>query len=322
MQEIIEEFYTDTQSHIESVEEMFLKLDKDPANAELIDDVFRSVHSVKGNAGVLGFSAIHVEAAKLETLLEIIRERKRVNPGEMDALFAGLDALKESVHQARHGKTEAPEKEPEPPKKVPERAAAPQPAPQVQEVQKPLAPVSPAPQTPPAAKTEPQADTEPEPVADNPEKDSRPVNETRTFLTFTLGAEKYGIAIMDVREIILMDIVTPVPNTKDFVDGVMNLRDQIIPVFSLKKRLGMSNGESSSDTERNIVIVEILKVTTGLKVDDVTGIVNIHAKDITPPDRFLGGIPTDFLLGIGETPDGIIILLNSEDICEPEGLLY
>jgi len=316
MQEIIDEFYTDTQSHIESAEEIFLKLDKDPANAELIDNVFRSVHSVKGNAGVLGFSTIHAEGAKLETLLEVIRERKHVDTGEMDALFSALDALKESVHVARHGKTEAPEKEPEPPKEVPAKAA-PKPVPQVQ---KPSAPVPPAPQATPSAATAPQADTEP--VADKPQNDPRPVNDTRTFLTFTLGAEKYGLAIMDVREIILMDVVTPVPNTKGFVDGVMNLRDQIIPVFSLKRRLGMADGESSSDTERNIVIVEILKVITGLKVDDVTGIVNIHAKDITSPDRFLGGIPTDFLHGIGETPDGIIILLNSADICEPEGLLY
>lgn len=318
MQEIIDEFYADTQSHIESVEEIFLKLDKDPANAELIDNVFRSVHSVKGNAGVLGFSSIHAEGARLETLLEAVRERKSVNPGEMDALFAGLDALKESVHVARHGKTEAPEKAPEPPKEVPAKAA-PQPVPQVQ---KPSAPVPPAPQAAPSAETAPQADTDPEPVADKPQNDPRPVNDTRTFLTFTLGAEKYGLAIMDVREIILTDIVTPVPNTKGFVDGVMNLRDQIIPVFSLKRRLGMDDGESSGDTERNIVIVEISKVITGLKVDDVTGIVNIHAKDITSPDRFLGGIPTDFLHGIGETPDGIIILLNSADICEPEGLLY
>lgn len=323
MQEIIEEFYTDTQSHIESVEESFLKLDKDPANANLIDDIFRSVHSIKGNAGVLGFSAIHAQGTRLEALLETVRERTHVNPGEMDALFAALDALKESVHVARHGETGDPAIAPQPPKAVPERAA-PQQTPQVQAVQKTPAPVSPAPQIPPSSETAPHVDTETEtePGTDKPEKAPHPVNGTRTFLTFTLGDEKYGLAIMDVREIILMDAVTPVPNTKDFVDGVMNLRDQIIPVFSLKKRLGMADGKSSISTEKNIVIVEIFKVTTGLKVDDVTGIVNIHDKDITSPGQFRGGIPTDFLLGIGETPDGIIILLNSADICEPEGLLY
>lgn len=314
MKEIIEEFYTDTQSHIESVEESLLKLDKDPANADLIDDVFRRVHSVKGNAGVLGFSAIHAEGTKLESLLEVVRERKNVEPGEMDALFAALDTLKEAVQVARHGKTEAPEKEAEPPKKAVKKAA-PQPVP---DVQKPATPVSPAPQAPASAVTPPN----PEPAAEKLEKDSRPVNETRTFLTFTLGAEKYGLAITDVREIILMEIVTPVPNTKDFVDGVMNLRDQIIPVFSLKRRLGMADGNASGDTERNIVIVEISKITTGLKVDEVTGIVNIHSKDITTPERFRGGIPTDFLYGIGDTPDGVVILLSSVDICEPEGLLY
>lgn len=314
MQEIIEEFYTDTQAHIESVEESLLKLDKDPANAELIDDVFRRVHSVKGNAGVLGFSTIHAEGTKLEGLLEIVRERKKVEPGEMDALFAALDTLKEAVQLARYGKTQTPEKRPEPPQKAVEEVA---PTPGA-DVQKPATPVSPALHAPPPAGPPPN----PEPSAGNLEKDSPPVNETRTFLTFTLGAEKYGLAITDVREIILMEVVTPVPNTKDFVDGVMNLRDQIIPVFSLKRRLGMAGANSDDETERNIVIVEISKSATGLKVDEVTGIVNIHSKDITTPERFRGGIPTDFLYGIGDTPGGSIILLNSVDICEPEGLLY
>jgi purine-binding chemotaxis protein CheW len=314
MKELIEEFYTDTQSHIESVEEIFLKLDKDPANASLIDEVFRSVHSVKGNAGVLGFSGIHAEGSKLETLLEAVRARKSVQPGEMDTLFAALDRLKESVQQVRHGNKDAAGNEAEPPVKTPEKAV-PQPIP---DVQKPSAPVSPVPQAAPPAVRQ----AEPEPAAEKPEKVSPPANETRTFLTFRLGEEKYGLAIMDVREIILVESVTPVPNTKGFVEGVMNLRDQIIPVFSLKRRLGMDDDEDLDDTEKNIVVVEISKSATGLKVDEVTGIVNIHSKDITSPERFRGGIPTDYLYGIGDTPDGVIILLNSADICEPEGLLY
>lgn len=314
MKELIEEFYADTQSHIESVEETLLKLDKDPSNAEFIDDVFRRVHSVKGNAGVLGFSEIHTEGTKLETLLEAVRERKHVEPGEMDTLFAALDALKESVQLARYGKTDAPEKTSNPPRKTPEKAAS-QPSPPIQ--QKAVA-VAPAIQKPPAVETPPQPDMS----SEKAEKAPPPVSETRTFLTFTLDTEKYGLAIMDVREIILLESVTPVPNTKNFVEGVMNLRDQIIPVFSLKRRLGMPDDEANDGAEKNIVVVEISKSATGLKVDEVTGIVNIHSKDITSPDRFRGGIPTDFIYGIGDTPDGVIILLNSADICDPEGLLY
>lgn len=314
MKELIEEFYADTQSHIESVEETLLKLDKDPSNAELIDDVFRRVHSVKGNAGVLGFSEIHAEGTKLEALLETVRERKNVQPGEMDTLFTALDALKESVQVARYGKTDAPEKPSKPPVKAPEKAAS-QPPPPAQPQAVAVAPAIQKKPTPAAAPN-------PELDAEKPDKAPAPVSETRTFLTFTLDAEKYGLAIMDVREIILIESVTPVPNTKDFVEGVMNLRDQIIPVFSLKRRLGMADDDGLDGAEKNIVVVEISKSATGLKVDEVTGIVNIHSKDITPPERFRGGIPTGFLHGIGDTPDGVIILLNSADICEPEGLLY
>jgi purine-binding chemotaxis protein CheW len=314
MEELLEEFYTDTHAHIEAVEEGLLKLEKEPESADIIDDIFRRIHSVKGNAGVLGLSAIHAEGMKIETQLEAVRERKKVEPGETDQLLMALDALKEIIQLSREGAGKTAANPATPPAKAPEVKPL---APQQKTVTTNPVPGVPS---PPPSPVPLAAVAQPGPMDEKPRADHAS-NGMKTFLTFTLGKEKYAVEIMDVREIILMEPVTPVPNTKHFVDGVMNLRDQIIPVFSLRKRLGMDDAREV-ETERNIVIVEIAKITTGLKVDEVTGIINIHTKDITPPDQFRGGIPTDFLLGIGDTPGGSIILLNSVDICDPDGLLY
>ncbi len=126
---------------------------------------------------------------------------------------------------------------------------------------------------------------------------------------------------MKVREIILKEEITPVPNTNRFVLGVMNLRDQIIPVFNLKEKLNIEDYDKSID-EKNIIVIEIQKTTTGLRVDEVTGIVTLTKEKISPANDFSGSIPTDFLRGIGQSDDETIILIDVNDLCDPEEKLF
>lgn len=144
--------------------------------------------------------------------------------------------------------------------------------------------------------------------------------ENVTFLVFSICGEQYGVEIMKVREIILMEPITPVPNTKGFVVGVMNLRDQVIPVFDLKRKLQVE-GESEQES-RNIIVVEIEKTVTGLIVDDVNGIMAIPTARIEPPNLFEGSIEIDYLYGLGNTESGAIILLESNVLCSPKEVLF
>src|SRR5215468_2764708 len=93
-----------------------------------------------------------------------------------------------------------------------------------------------------------------------------PRDETQ-FLTFTLGAEEYGVAILNVQEIKGYSTVTPVPNTPAFVKGVMNLRGTIVPVIDLRLRLGMAAAEYGPFTV--VIVLAIGTRIVGTIVDAV-----------------------------------------------------
>ncbi len=314
---LLAEFFVDTQSHLDGIEEIALKLDKDPDQTDLIDDVFRRVHSIKGNAGMLGFTTIHTEGQEFETFLDGVRTRGTATPEEVERIFNYIDKLKAVVNSLRSEKG------------MPidgQITASEEPAPPEPAV-KPVQP--PEPSDNPEIK--PERRTSPVPVATTPtakpEKAKKKKTESQqngkmTFLTFDLADEKYGVDIIKVREIIIKEAITRVPNTKPFVRGVMNLRDQVIPVFDLKKKLGITRRETVAGEEKNIVIIEISKVATGLIVDEVTGIRSFDKSHITSPENFYGSIPSEFLYGIAKAETGSIILLEVMDLCDPTENLY
>ena len=330
--EILQEFWVDTQSHIDAVEESLLHLDKDGSRADLIDDIFRRVHSLKGNAGVLGLMEIYEYGQEFESFLEGTRERRQASRDEVDHMFEGLDRIKTLVYSA---KGEAPPAvHGDDPQAADMPPVAPAPAAQAQSAPAQAAPVQAAPVQAVPAKAAPAkaADkTAPQPVAPasvasltgsalQAAKASAATDASVTFLVFTVADERYGVEIMKVREIILMEPITPVPNTLGFVIGVMNLRDQVIPVFDLKKKLNVTGDVVGNG--RNIIVVEIDKVVTGLQVDDVNGIMAIPVGRIEPPDLFEGTIETDYLYGLGNTENGAIILLDTTVLCAPSEVLF
>ncbi len=296
MSDILSEFFEDTQAHLEQIEEHLLKLESDPAQIDLINEVFRSVHSIKGNAGLLGVLEILSIGEEYENFLESVRERGSATPEEVNEMIESLDKLKVVVQKERGETTPDPE---EPVSEIETSVAS------VEDENSKFS-------QQPASLAE---------TGSNVKEHVVPEEKKITFLTFTLAGEKYGLDIVKVREIILREPITPVPNTKPFVEGLMNLRDQVIPVFDLKSRLDISGCESDAE-ERNIIVVEIAKVTTGIKVDDVTGIVALPMSRVSPPKEFYGSVPTNYILGIGRTPDGPMILLDADTLCDPEELLY
>jgi len=296
MSDILSEFFEDTQAHLEQIEEHLLKLESDPSQIDLINEVFRSVHSIKGNAGLLGVLEILSIGEEYENFLESVRERGSATPEEVNEMIESLDKLKVVVQKERGESIPAPEET-------------------VSETETSVEPVqSENPESP-------QSSSTPVETGSDVKEHVVPEEKKITFLTFTLAGEKYGLEIVKVREIILRELVTHVPNTKPFVDGLMNLRDQVIPVFDLRRRLDISGGKAEVE-ERNIIVVEIAKVTTGIKVDDVTGIVALPMSRVASPKEFYGSVPTNYILGIGRTPDGPMILLDADTLCDPEELLY
>ncbi|SHJ91860.1 purine-binding chemotaxis protein CheW [Desulfatibacillum alkenivorans DSM 16219] len=136
------------------------------------------------------------------------------------------------------------------------------------------------------------------------------------YLTFTLAEEEYGIGILKIREIIGMMPVTTVPQTPDFVKGVINLRGKVIPIVDLRLRFGMGSMEY---TERTcIIVVEIasenVTVQIGIVVDSVSEVLNIRAEDIEPPPTFGTKLNTEFILGMAKMEGGVKILLHIDQV--------
>ena len=140
------------------------------------------------------------------------------------------------------------------------------------------------------------------------------------YLTFTLADEEYGIGILKIKEIIGMMTVTTVPQTPEFVKGVINLRGKVIPVIDLRLRFGM---ESMDYTERTcIIVVEIDgtagTVQIGIVVDSVSEVLNIKADEIEDTPTFGTRLNTDYILGMAKMEGSVKILLDINRVLKAE----
>jgi len=138
------------------------------------------------------------------------------------------------------------------------------------------------------------------------------------FLTFILGNEVYGIEILKAREIIgLMDITT-VPQTPEYMKGVINLRGKVIPVIDLRLKFGMPEEEHTQET--CVIVVEVNNTSLGIIVDSVSEVSDINGGEIEDAPSFGQGIDTSFIMALGKVKDKIIILLDIEAVLSSEEL--
>jgi len=136
------------------------------------------------------------------------------------------------------------------------------------------------------------------------------------YLTFSLADEEYGIGILKIKEIIGMMPVTTVPQTPDFVKGVINLRGKVIPVMDLRLRFSI---ESIDYTERTcIIVVEIEgangSIQIGIVVDSVSEVLNINGEDIEDTPTFGSKLNTEYILGMAKMEGGVKILLDIDRV--------
>jgi len=139
------------------------------------------------------------------------------------------------------------------------------------------------------------------------------VERENKFLTFALGAEEFGIAILKVREIIGMMPITPIPRTPNYLKGIINLRGKVIPVADLRLKFKMDAMEPTDHT--CIIVVEVTGanglVPVGIVVDSVSEVLNIKKEDIEDISS-LGeaGLDIEFITGMAKTEGGVKILMD------------
>jgi purine-binding chemotaxis protein CheW len=127
---------------------------------------------------------------------------------------------------------------------------------------------------------------------------------------FMIGKELFGVDILMVQEIIRAAPITAVPNSPDFVEGVINLRGNIIPVIELRKRLGFATPEVNMK-DSWILILDIEGRITGFIVDSVTEVLKIQESTIEPPpDIVVAGLESQYIRGVCEIDEKLLILLE------------
>jgi purine-binding chemotaxis protein CheW len=134
------------------------------------------------------------------------------------------------------------------------------------------------------------------------------------LVSFNLGEEEFGVDITKVKEINRMVEITRVPNTPEFVIGVINLRGKVIPIINLRHRLGMELVDHDKNTR--IVVIEHENKTIGFIVDNVNEVLRISKNITEPPPQMTGNVDTQFITSIGKLEDRLLILLDLEKVID------
>jgi len=132
------------------------------------------------------------------------------------------------------------------------------------------------------------------------------------LVTFQISEEQYGVNIMDVKEIVRVQDIRSIPNAPGYVEGLFNLRGEIIPIISLHKRFHLRKAQLGEDEEllSGFIIIDIDGMKLGIIIDKVERVVEIEAKSIQPPPQILSGIGAEYIQGVVNRESGYLILLD------------
>jgi purine-binding chemotaxis protein CheW len=132
------------------------------------------------------------------------------------------------------------------------------------------------------------------------------------LVSFNIGQEEFGLGIQSIQEINRMVEITRVPNSPEFVTGVINLRGKVIPIINLRKRFGFPPKESDRNTR--IIVVELSGMVVGFVVDSVSEVLRIPKNITEPPPPIVAGIGSEYITAVAKLENRLLILLDLERI--------
>ena len=131
-------------------------------------------------------------------------------------------------------------------------------------------------------------------------------------VTFQLGVENYGIDIMDVKGIVKSEEIRAIPNVPSYVEGILNIRGEIIPIINLHERFHFKKVELSEDDEllSGIIVIDINSMQLGIIIDKILRVVTIDEMDIHPPPQMISGIGVEYIQGVLNEDGKYLIILD------------
>ena len=145
-------------------------------------------------------------------------------------------------------------------------------------------------------------------------------SEKGKYMTFRSGKENYGLAIQYVSEIIQMQEITAVPETEDYIKGLINLRGKVIPVVDVRLRFKQEPFEYNDRT--CIIVINIKSMMVGLIVEKIAEVVEIKDDNILPPPSVgrADRVQNKYVYGIGKVGDSVKLLLDPDKLLNDEDL--
>ena len=137
------------------------------------------------------------------------------------------------------------------------------------------------------------------------------------MVTFHLGEELYGVNIMDVKEIVRLQNVRVIPNAPYYVEGIINLRGEIIPIIDIHKRFkiqAVSKSTEDIEMDGGFIILNIDGSKIGIIIDKVERVVSVKAEDVKDPPQMLSGIGNEYIEGVVREETGYLIMLNTRKL--------
>jgi purine-binding chemotaxis protein CheW len=145
---------------------------------------------------------------------------------------------------------------------------------------------------------------------------AKQADDLEQMVTYNMGQEEFGVNILQVQEINRMVEITQVPQTEQYVKGIINLRGKVIPIIDLRKKFGMP--EKEYDNHTRIVVVDVTGETVGLVVDGVSEVLRVPAGSLEDAPRLISGESTysgaEYIKSIVKLDDRLLIYLNLEKI--------
>jgi purine-binding chemotaxis protein CheW len=129
---------------------------------------------------------------------------------------------------------------------------------------------------------------------------------------FSLGDKLFAVDIMRIREILVLQKLSPLPCASDLLEGVINLRGSVIPVMSMRKRFGMPVEEGAHAGK--LLIVSLVRQLLALVVDDVMEVVSVPVADIKPPMQSISGLGMEFLIGVCLSNNRVFMILDIDSL--------
>ncbi|MEW5816666.1 MAG: chemotaxis protein CheW [Spirochaetota bacterium] len=142
------------------------------------------------------------------------------------------------------------------------------------------------------------------------------------LVTFQIGEEHYGINIMEVEGIVRENEIRPIPNAPNYVEGIFNLRGNIIPVINLHKRFHLKHAVLSEEDKllSGLVIININNMQIGVIIDKVARVLTIEKSKIQPPPQMISGIGAEYIRGVTHENEGYLIILDIHRLFNPREL--